>query len=392
MSVTIQKAGYAQEYLLVAKEAENYFDSPKKSFVVDLVYHCIENRIWRQIALYNNPLLMKVQTILQWHGTKLYIQPWWHANKALVIKSLMRYGDRRWSELYSSQQIQQMIKEDLERSAFSIPKINQILRKHLKNIHFRNDLIANLGSHELAVITAAVLTEIPSDLGKERSHMAHAELVRIFSQMIKNNKSMTVALLNSNAKVVIIPMDQTLQDIFTKRFGNHTFHPKTRGMYCLQDKTAFVGEEGLIGKLQDGEVSQWPGQSMATHELAHLIHCLGLSEFHKVSLEIQYQAIRYSVMCGQGNWFFSPIGKYAESNPFECFAEFACYFFEANGHPNYDRFTYIGTHTAPNLPTEVRKLYYLFLEIFGGNNTKIHFTNPLPETLFGSTHWGGIFK
>ncbi len=348
---------------------------------MNLVSHFMENRVWRKIALFENPLLMKVQTILRWYGTKLYIQPWWLAKEGPVIKSLMRYGDRRWSELYSGHEILQMMSEDLVRSAFSIPKINQILRKHLQNINFRNDLITSLNSHELAIITASVLTEIPSGLGEERRHMAHAELVRIFSKMIKNKKSMSVALLNSNANVVVIPMNQSIDELFNRRIGNRVINPEARGMYCPPEKIAFVAEEGLIGKTLHGVITQLPGHSVAVHELAHLIHDVSLSEVHKAGLEFQYHAIRYSVMRGEGDWRFSR-GNYAASHPFECFAEFACYFFEANGHPYYDRVTYIGKHAFPYLPREVRNLYYIFLEIFGGNRTEIHFTNPLPEALF----------
>ncbi len=361
---------------LLQRKAAQYLNSPQKQRALSQIKKWMENDTWTQIALGQHSPWAKIQPLLQKFGSDIKI-----AKNSLqaekILPPLLRFTDDRWASLHTHKEIEEMMTEELERAVFTHPKVAQALQKKRNNSQFRQELEKHLSPKDLALLTAVMLTEIPTELPEERRVEAHSEILRIFAKMLEKSKDLSIKLLESNSKVILVPKTKSLNTSCEEHQPRRCIPVEDgiRGVYYEGTNHVYIGEENLFGHLKDGRAHD-TGKSIAVHELAHLIDFVALPRNIRSKIRSIYN--KKIGLPSKQHWNFSK-GAYASTNAEEYFAEFAAYYFEANGHVK-NKTVVVGKDNLHKLNDTERETYKLFQNIFG-DGTKIHYTNPLARSI-----------
>ncbi|WP_405537424.1 hypothetical protein OG787_31905 [Streptomyces sp. NBC_00075] len=159
---------------------------------------------------------------------------------------------------------------------------------------FVDGVRGSLAAPEFAQVAARLLVVVPGEVLRPVSarHETYAQTARMLQ-----DKEATVQLLESGAAVVVLPQDVPLTWVSSfAHLHGRVDAESGRGFDDLRGATggltAAVPEENLLGEITSVGPSphQAEGYSTATHEIAHLLHTVALTESDRDLIKRVYDA------------------------------------------------------------------------------------------------------
>ncbi|WP_141960105.1 hypothetical protein [Actinoallomurus bryophytorum] len=253
---------------------------------------------------------------------------------------------------------------------------------------------AGLSGREFASIAAPLLIEIPR--GVEQPVSARRGLEAILTRMLVNPEVAKNVLL-SGAQVWVIPRNESLTSLppWHARAGTDD---GLRGISIRNSGMTAVSEENLLG--EERSIGDGPGHdegySSVTHEIAHLIYNVGLTDAQRQQITDWYgRKLRLSQQGSDTIW---PDGRYQDTNrpgetnysatnEREFFAQLVNVYLGTN--TGFDPATYLHRNNGPAYVEQHEgPLAGLLQSIFDGPEPVTN-ANPVGETRAGNEFYSG---